>query len=128
MPDLATAYEEARTAMIELARSSGDSARTRYVPACPDWTIHDLVAHVTSIATKLARGGVPADLNLVQFWDDDMSRRRDDFVDQGLEERRGRSMDELIDEWNESAAALGSMFRGEVPFPEDSPHSWNGSS
>lgn len=121
MPDLAAAYEDARISMIELARSAGEAARTTRVPACPDWTIHDLVAHVTSIATKLSSGGVPGDLNLVLFWDDDMSQRRDDFVDGALEERRNRSMDELIDEWNASATLLGSMFRGETPFPEGSP-------
>jgi uncharacterized protein (TIGR03083 family) len=121
MPDLAAAYDDARTSMVELARSAGDAARATRVPACPDWTIHDLVAHVTSIATKLSSGGIPADLNLVLFWDDAMSRRRDDFVDEALEERRSRSMDQLIDEWNDSAEVLRSMFRGEAPFPEDSP-------
>ena len=121
MPDLAGAYEDARAKMIDLARSAGDAARTTRVPACPDWTIHDLVAHVTSIATELSSGGVPADLNLAMFWDDEMAHRRDDFVDRALEKRRDRSMDELIDEWDGSATTLGSMFRGETPFPPESP-------
>jgi uncharacterized protein (TIGR03083 family) len=118
MPDLAAAYEGARRTMIELARAADQSTR---VPACPDWTIHDLIAHVTSIASEMSSGGVPADLNLIQFWDDDMSKRREDFVDTALEKRRDQDLDDLIAEWDAAAPVLESMIRGETPFPAESP-------
>jgi uncharacterized protein (TIGR03083 family) len=121
MPDLAAAYEDARTTMIDLVRGAGEGARTKRVPACPDWTIHDLVAHVTSIASEMSSGGVPADLNLIQFWDDDMSRRREDFVDDALAKRRDHSLEEIIGEWDAAAPILESMIRGETPFPPESP-------
>jgi len=121
MPDLAGAYEDARTTMIDLVRSAGEAAQTTRVPACPDWTIQDLVAHVTSIASEMSSGGVPADLNLIQFWDDDMSRRREDFVDAALAKRRDLSLEEIIAEWDAAAPILESMIRGEAPFPPESP-------
>ncbi|HJT38141.1 MAG TPA: maleylpyruvate isomerase family mycothiol-dependent enzyme [Actinomycetota bacterium] len=118
MPDLAAAYEDARAAMIDLARTTDETAR---VPACPDWTVHDLIAHVTSIASELSSGGVPADLNLVQFWDDEMSRRRERFIDDALAKWRGRPLDDLVARWDTAATRLTSMIRGETPFPPGSP-------
>jgi uncharacterized protein (TIGR03083 family) len=83
--------------------------------------VHDLVAHVTSIASEISAGRVPADLNLVLFWDDEMSIKRETFIDDGLEKRRKRSFDELVSEWDASAIVLESMLRGETPFPKESP-------
>ncbi len=118
MPDLAAAYHDAREAMIKLARGADDIATTTYVPACPDWTVRTLLAHVTSLATEISNGRIPRDLNLIQFWDDDMSRRRDDFVDAALDERRARSLDEILDEWERSGPRIEKMIGGEEPFPE----------
>ena len=56
MPDLAAAYHDARVAMATLARDAGEKANETKVPACPDWTVRDLIAHVTSIASDLAVG------------------------------------------------------------------------
>jgi len=121
MPDLAAAYHDARVAMANLARDAGDTANETRVPACPDWTVRDLVAHVTSIASDLAVGKMPADLNLIQFWDDDMSRRREEFIDDALAKRRDLTLDQLLSEWDTSATRLEAMIRGEQPFPQGSP-------
>jgi uncharacterized protein (TIGR03083 family) len=121
MPDLAAAYEDARATMIDLARGAGEAARTTRVPACPDWSVHDLIAHVTSIASEISGGRVPADLNLVAFWDDDISHRREEFIDENLEKRRDRPLDEIIAEWDSAAPVLESMIRGEAPLPKESP-------
>ena len=121
MPDLAGAYHDARAMMIDLARGAAEHAQETYVPACPDWTIRDLIAHVTSIASQLSSGGVPPDLNLVMFWDDEMSERRETFIDESLDSRSGRSLEDLIAEWDATAPIVESMLRGETPFPQESP-------
>ena len=118
MPDLAAAYEETRRSMIDIARSLEPDELQKKVPACPDWTVKDLIAHVTSIASAVADGTVPPDLNLVAFWDKDVAVRREDMVDAGIAARRGLSIDEVVKEWDETAPALESMMRGERPWPE----------
>src|SRR2546421_4219090 len=121
MPDLAAAYHDARTAMSDLARKTGDATRTTPVPACPDWTVHDLVAHVTSIASSLSSGSFPPDLNPVQFWDDDMAELRDRFVDGALATRRDLPLEQILEEWDASGPRIERMIRGEESFPESSP-------
>lgn len=118
MPDLAAAYREAREAMIKLARGADDVATTTYVPACPDWTVRTLLAHVTSLATEISTGRIPRDLNLIQFWDDDTSQRRDDFVDAALDQRRALELSEILDEWERSGPRIEKMIGGQEPFPE----------
>src|SRR5215831_19045516 len=102
MPDLAGAYHEAREAMMKLARDASHVATTTYVPACPDWTVRTLLAHVTSLASEISSGRIPRDLNLIQFWDDAVSRRRDDFVDAALDQRRALELEEILTEWERS--------------------------
>jgi len=121
MPDLAGAYHDARLAMAALARDAAAEADDTVVPACPDWTVRDLIAHVTSIASDLAVGKIPADLNLIAFWDDDMSRRREAFIDDALARRSDRSVEQLLEEWDSAATRLEAMIRGEEPFPATSP-------
>src|SRR6266851_2310121 len=121
MPDLAAAYHDARIAMVTLAREHADETRETRVPACPDWTVHDLIAHVTSIANDLAGGLVPPDLNLIQFWDEDIARRREAFIDTALAKRRDLPLEEIIAEWDTAAERLEGMMRGEQPFPEHAP-------
>jgi uncharacterized protein (TIGR03083 family) len=121
MPDLAAAYHDARVAMTTLAREAADKTRDTRVPACPDWTVHDLVAHVTSIASDLSTGLFPPDLNPILFWDEDMAVRREAFVDQALAKRRDLPLDEILTEWESAATRLEGMIRGEEPFPEHSP-------
>ena len=118
MPDLAAAYREAREAMIELARSADDSATSTMVPACPDWSVRTLVAHVTSLATEISTGRIPRDLNLIQFWDADTSQRRDDFVDAALDQRRTLELSEILDEWERSGPHIEKMIDGREPFPD----------
>lgn len=120
MPDLEAAYHDAREAMIKLARGADEIATTTYVPACPDWTVRTLLAHVTSLATEISSGRMPLNLNLIQFWDDDVARRRDEFVETALEQRRARDLNEILDEWERSGPRIEKMIGGAEPFPEGS--------
>jgi hypothetical protein len=56
----AAAYDQVRARVIELVADLDAQDSARVVPACPDWSVHDLVAHVTGIAAALADGDLPA--------------------------------------------------------------------
>lgn len=121
MPDLAAAYEQTRRSMGDLVTPLDDDGRAAPVPACPGWTVQDLVAHVTSVAVAVATGEFPPDLNPAAFWDDRTADLRERFVAEGLEHRRGRTIEEILDEWELAAKDLEAMMRGERPWPEEAP-------
>lgn len=121
MPDLAGAYAQTRATMITLTSDLSPTDLENIVPACPAWTVKDLVAHVTSLAAALSDGEFPPDLNPSLFWDEKMAAERDVWVDRGLEARRDNSIDEIIAEWEASATNLEAMMRGEAPWPPAAP-------
>jgi uncharacterized protein (TIGR03083 family) len=122
MPDLGLAYNMARTSMIDLALQADDAQLKTTVPACPEWTVKDLVGHVTSIAATLVAGEIPEDLkNLVMLWDAQIASTREAFVDEQLELRRERSIEEITEEWSKAGEIVDSMLRGEQPMPPNAP-------
>lgn len=62
MTDLGAAYRQARESVADLIRSLGPDQLARPVPACPGWTVHDVVAHLTGVASDVITGrltGIP---------------------------------------------------------------------
>lgn len=59
------------------------------IPSCPAWNVHDLLAHVTGIASEIVANNMPGD-------------NSDDWVDALVAKRRDTSLRELVDEWNVS--------------------------
>jgi hypothetical protein len=59
--DCGEIYEAARRGLVELLRSASDEELTRVVPATPEWSVHDALAHVV---------GITADLNADNFGTD----------------------------------------------------------
>jgi uncharacterized protein (TIGR03083 family) len=107
--------------MTKIAAGLSAEQRAARVPACPDWTVRDLIAHVASLAHSIANGFMPGDLNLVMFWDDDIARRRENFVEEQLQTRESMSLEEILDQWTEAGEAVEAMLRGERPLPPGSP-------
>ncbi len=121
MPDLASAYADTRASMTKIARDLTPEELDASVPACPAWSVKDLVAHVTSIASSLANGTFPPDLNPAMFWDETTAVRREKFVDEALSTRRSNDLDAILTEWESSSAMLEAMMRGERPWPDGVP-------
>lgn len=121
MPDIAGAYTQTRTAMADIARSLTDEQRRARVPACPDWTVTELFAHVSSISVGVATGTFPADLNPSAFWDVEMAKRRESFIDESLAARSDASLEEILQEWETNAPVLEAMMRGERAWPDGAP-------
>lgn len=81
-----------------------------------------MIAHVTSIASALANGEFPATLNPVaSLSDPEHAKERDRFVDDALDKRKDRSLDQILAEWEEAAPALEAMLRGERAWPFGTP-------
>lgn len=91
--DLASAYRETRARLTELCGGLGSDVASSHVPATPDWSIRDLLSHLTVIAAEPVAGNLPGDDQ--QAW-----------MDEGMAKRRDASIDDLLEEWNEAGPAF----------------------
>jgi uncharacterized protein (TIGR03083 family) len=118
--DLAGAYADGRRRLVALVQGSEEAALAGRVPACPDWTVRDVVAHVTGIAADFVRGGYFAG-SLDAWRDDRLAAARDAWTAGQVGARRDRAVGELVAEWAGWAATLEAMLAGAVPLPAGSP-------
>lgn len=126
MPDFAGAYAEERRRVAELVRSLDDAQLAAIVPACPAWTVKDLIAHLCHVAESYSKGDVPTASAYTQgaganLSDEELARVRDAWTQSGVDARKHRSLGEVLAEWEEHAKVLGPMLAGEVPWPEGFP-------
>ncbi len=97
--ELFAAYSTTRRRMVVLAESldPGDLGRT--IPACPSWTVFDLMAHVVSMPAAIGNGELPP--GSVTAWL------------QGLvEARRDQSVGDLTEEWLSLDCAISAILNG----------------
>ncbi len=95
-PDYADEYAAARAGVRALLSDSDDVVAATVVPSCPEWTVHDLCAHLVGVpASLVVRDNPPPGDN--QPW-----------VDRHVAERADCSIAELLDEWD----AVGPAFEG----------------
>lgn len=91
--ELATAYRNARARIREVCQDVSEEDASRMVAPCPEWTVQDLLAHLTSNACEPVAGNIPGDD--FQGW-----------IDAGVEKRRRVPVKELLDEWDEAGPAF----------------------
>lgn len=94
--DLGVSYRQAREGVAELIRSLSPDQLTRPVPACPGWTVHDVVAHMTGVASDVITGrlaGIP-----------DESQTAAQVAD-----RAGTPTSVVLREWERSASQLEAL-------------------
>ena len=122
MLDLAAAYAETQEHLADLVRGLPRQELDRKVPASPEWSVRDVVAHVTGVAADAVSGMIPPELDLVlSLSDPTHAARRDELTAQQVASRRGRSLGEILEEWSGHVSRLLPMIRGEQPFPSGVP-------
>jgi hypothetical protein len=93
------AYARTRERIIAVLETTSDDERARIVPACPDWTVHQLLAHCVSIPAALSSGRRPTgDLG--------------DWLSELVAERDDQSTSSLHDEWRGLDAELDALLSG----------------
>ncbi|SEP93630.1 TIGR03083 family protein [Lentzea xinjiangensis] len=94
-------YREARQRVVGLTMGLGGDELARVVPACPEWTVHRLIAHLSGVASDLATGrmeGAPS-----QEW-----------TSRHVAEREGVPADDLLQQWNASGEEIDKIDR--IPY------------
>lgn len=110
--DEITLYRRSKQRMNDVVCSLSDDELAIRCPACPAWSIRDVVAHHVHFAGAFVDGAVPAEAGQGFVAVDAATRAaagavRDEWTEAGVEGRRGASLDEILDEWKGVAKRLG---------------------
>lgn len=84
------AYRGCRERLAEIVVGLRDDELNQQVPACPDWSVRDLTAHIVGVAADFSVG------NLEQVGSDEWTSAQ-------ISTRSGRSISDLIEEWTKLA-------------------------
>lgn len=96
-------YAATRARVRALLDGATDAEAATPVAACPAWQVRDVVAHVGGLASALGSGKGPAGGD-VQAW-----------IDALVDERRGRPLAELLDEWDAAGPAIDAALAAMGP-------------
>ena len=130
MVDLSLAYTEVQERLCAVLDELNEARANTRVPACPEWSVRDVVAHHCGLVVDMASANTPeffGSFNLLDQWrDDEVARARDDLTGRQVAEREGRSLRSLVSEWREATVALLPILRGDHPFPKSVPPIFSG--
>ena len=104
MGDIGQVYAEGRQRITELVSGVSPERLDTRVPACPEWTVRDIVAHLAGVCTDVLEARIDGVAT-------------DPWTAAQVEARRGRSVDELLDEWSTAAPqveAIAGHFPGRM--------------
>ena len=96
--DEVQAWREAHERVCALVTGVSAEATEQRVPACPDWTVRDLLSHVVGLGADVLDGDEPDDHN--ETW-----------TQAQVEARRDRSVEQLVAEWRGLADDLEAWMR-----------------
>ncbi|CAN5588447.1 hypothetical protein BH10ACT10_BH10ACT10_18820 [soil metagenome] len=96
--DAISEWKSAQGRVTALLTGLSPEHAERRVPACPDWTVRDLLSHMVGLDADVIAGDEPDDHN--STW----TQRR-------VDERRDRSVPELLEEWDGLVEPLAAWMR-----------------
>lgn len=116
----AAAYEDGLRRVVALVDGlSGGDLQTR-VPACPLWSVQDLVAHLCGIAEDSVRGSFFA--GAMRAWaDPELAGQREAWTAAQVEARRGLDRHQLVAELERHGQSLVRALRRGEPATVDVP-------
>ncbi|MBV9793176.1 MAG: maleylpyruvate isomerase family mycothiol-dependent enzyme [Actinobacteria bacterium] len=102
--DVITEWTDAQGRVIELVESLGDEETQRAVPATPDWTVTQLLAHMVGLSADVLAGDEPDDHN-------------PSWTQRQVDSRAGRTPAELVAEWRTLTKGMQDYLRDNGPRP-----------
>lgn len=96
MGEVATAYVGVRERMVEILGHADPAA---IVPACPEWSVKDLAAHVTGVVDDALAGRLEG-------------AGSDPWTEAQVSARRAASVQDIITEWTQKAPAFEGILDG----------------
>lgn len=97
--DTTVAYRDGRVRITDVLRSVPAEVGDRVAPACPAWTVKDVVAHLCGVDADIVAGrldGIATDA----------------WTDAQVRARAHRSLAEVLDEWDEIGPEVEGLLAG----------------
>ncbi|HVF75708.1 MAG TPA: maleylpyruvate isomerase family mycothiol-dependent enzyme [Acidimicrobiales bacterium] len=104
MGEIGQLYAEGRGRTTELVSGLSPEQAAVPVPTCPQWSVHDVVAHLAGVCSDVLAGNIEGVASAP-------------WTAAQVEARRDRSMAELVEEWSTAAPqveAIAPLFPGRV--------------
>jgi uncharacterized protein (TIGR03083 family) len=103
--DMGELYRDGRRSLVEIGRSLTDEDAAKRVPACPQWTVKDVYAHLAGVTDDAMAGrleGAPGDA----------------WTARQVEARKRKSLTEILDEWETTAPAFEEFLSANGSIPQ----------
>jgi uncharacterized protein (TIGR03083 family) len=97
-------WRAAQARVTDLLTGLGVREAERRVPACPGWSVRELLSHMVGLAADVVVGDEPDDHNSA-------------WTQAQVDARRDRSVGELLHEWEELVEPLTAWMRGHTTRP-----------
>jgi uncharacterized protein (TIGR03083 family) len=94
--DVGVVYAAGRERVVELVGGLTAEAASTPVPACPEWRVHDLLAHVAGVCSDVLAGRLDG-------------AGTDPWTEAQVAARRDRDLGEIVAEWNETAPQVEAI-------------------
>lgn len=120
MSDLAGVYDGAKQAITELVRDLDDRDLDREVPATPGWKVRDIVAHLVGDVGCVLSGDYPLEF-FMDYANPAAVRSLNEWTAGHIRSGEGRTIEDLLGQWDELVPSLYPMLAGEAPWPGDIP-------
>lgn len=117
MAELADLYEHLRSDISQTVAALDPDDLDKVVPATPGWTIRDVVTHLAADATCMIAGDFPREF-FEAFGESEGVAMVNEWTSRQLVERRGRSVEDVLQEWKESSTGVAAMMRGDSSWPD----------
>src|SRR5882672_10646292 len=96
MTDVAALYAEGRARVTGLVEGLSDEDAKAPVPTCPQWSVHDVLAHVTGVCADVLSGNIGGVAS-------------NPWTAAQVDARRNKTLAEILAEWNELAPQVESF-------------------
>ena len=101
--ELPAVYHAAHGRVVDLVAELDIEVLARVVPGTPAWSVQELLAHLSGVAADLVAGNMDGAAS-------------DAWTARQVGERRGRSREDLLDEWERNAPAVETFLAGVADF------------
>jgi len=120
MSDIADVFEEHRRDVVSFVEALPEDDLQRKLPAAPAWTVRDVISHLTGDTAGINGGDFPRQF-FDSFGDEAVVAVLNDWTQDHVESRKHLSLQDVLKEWDENAARMVAMMRGDLSWPENVP-------
>ncbi len=120
MAGLGVVYDDVRRDISELVTSLEERELQSRAPATADWSIRDIVAHLTGVAEGALAGNFPREF-FAAFGQPDAVDKLNSWTSDHVAVRKNEALETILEEWEKHAAALMPLLEGEAPVSPEFP-------